>query len=202
MLPRLEIRSQAGTLNIRTQNARLQGTPPGLELSIRGNSRARIEVKSTHPRIIIDQSPSWESVGLEKPLRNIEKFQAESNQRGIEQIGRIAREGLEMMRIERGGSGHGAIPRIAARKGMKNGYVTLKDIAPPNISAQMGEVKIRDVSGKIETKWLETADTTRYTPGYVSITWGLKPSLEISVVPGTELELIGQGTGANLDTIV
>ena len=201
-LPRLEIHTQSGMLNIRTQNAKLEGTPPGLKLSMRGNSMGRLRVKSTPPRIQIDQTRSWESAGIESPLRNLQKFHAKCNQKCIEQIGTIAREGVEMMRVERGGGGDTAIQRIAAREGYKDARLTIKNVAPPVIGAQMGKVDIQDVSQRVRTEWHETEDTSRYIRGSVTVTWGIRPSIEITVVPGTELPYIGQGVGTRLDQAI
>ena len=201
-LPRLEIHTQSGLLNIRTQNAKLEGTPPGLKLSMRGNSMARIKVTSTAPRIRIDQTRSWESAGIEKPLRNLEKYHARCNQKCIDQIGMIARKGVEMMRIERGGGGDTAIQRIAARTGYKDARLTIKNVAPPDIGAQMGRVDIQDVSQRVRTEWREEEDTSRYIRGSVTVTWGVRPSIEITVVPGTELPYIGQDVGTRLDQAI
>jgi hypothetical protein len=198
-LPRLEIRTQMGSLDIRSRSARLEGTPPGLELSVTGNAGTSIGIKTTHPRIRIDQSESWEAVGLEKPLRNMDKFAARSNRKGIEQIGRIAREGLHLMAIERGGR---VIPHIARNKGFDPPIVLeVRQIPPPRIDAQMGQVEIHDRSRPVRTQWLDTADTRRYTAGSVGITWGVRPSIDISVVPGTELQYLDT-RGSIVDTLV
>jgi hypothetical protein len=189
-LPRFEIQSQMGTLAIQTQRARLGGTPPYKTVSIQGNAGARVGLDITHPYITIDSAPSRESMGIYKTFRHIEKFAAESNQRAIEQIGRIAREGLAIMKIERGGGGEDAIQRIARNKGMKNVRLTIRPVTPPRISARPGTVHARDESTRIQATVQEGADTTRYTPASVNISWRTRPSVEITLIPGNHTGLI------------
>jgi hypothetical protein len=196
-LARLEISSQLGTIDIRSRPARLEGTPPYLNTTIRGNAGARVGLDITHPRVHIDSTPSQESIGIYSVLRRYEKFAAESNQRGIAQIGRIAREGLQIMKIERGGGGGwDACRRIARSKGMKGpAQLTIKTVAPPNINAQMGEVTVRDESRRVQTTAQKGADTTNYTPASVSITWRTQPLMEITFIPGNH-------TGLNVDAVI
>jgi len=196
-LPRIDIQSQLGSLATKTRNAKQEGTPPDLEISIRGNNGAEVGIKTTRARIFIDQSDSFEVVGFGGSLRRMKKFAAESNQKGIAQIGRIAREGVMCMRIERGGSGERAISRIARNKGLE-GFrrAEMADIPPPKITAQMGSVQIYDRSGKVQTNTYETADTQKYTSGVVTHTWGVKPWMNISFIPGTP------PGGAFVDSIV
>jgi hypothetical protein len=186
-----------GSLNIRSRSAKLEGTPPGVELYIKGNAGVKVGLKTTLPHVLIDQSECWEAVGLESTFRNMDKFAARSNRKGIEQIGRIAREGLQCLRIERGGGGEDAIPRIARNKGFSPPIVLeMGEIPPPKIYAQMGRVEVRDASQPLRTDWHDTADTRRYTEGKVDITaWKVKPSIDIFVVPGDV-------RGAIVDTIV
>ncbi|MCL2002600.1 MAG: DUF6470 family protein [Oscillospiraceae bacterium] len=194
-LPRLEIHTQMGTLDVRTRRARLEGTPPYLTTTIRGNAGAKVGLDITPPRILIDNTPSRESMGIYKVLRHMDRFAAQGSQRANEQIGRIAREGLELMKIERGGGGKDAIQRIARNKGRKNVRLTIKPVTPPSISAQMGTVAVRNESATVRTAVQEGADTTRYTPASVAVTWKTRPSIEITVIPGGH-------TGVNVDELV
>ncbi|MDR0292698.1 MAG: DUF6470 family protein [Oscillospiraceae bacterium] len=205
MLPRIEIHSQMGIIALKTRSARLEGTPSKLNfLSLDNNNGAKVHLKTTPPRVQIDQTRSWESAGLETPIRNVLRYEAESMQRGTNQIGRIAREGLEMMRIERGGSGEGAIQRIAARKGYQDVRVTIKNVAPPEITGILGTIDLQDASAEVRIEWSDLAQkTARYVPASVAVSWSVEPSFEIVVVPGTELEFPGtEGVGLRLDEAV
>jgi hypothetical protein len=164
---------------------------------MQGNAGAKIGMTITHPRVHINNTSSRESMGIYSVLRRYEKFAAESNQRGIEQIGRIAREGLQIMKIERGGGGGwDACRRIARSKGMKgSARLTIRAAAPPVINAQMGTIETRDESVRVRTTVNRGADTTRYTPASVDITWRERPSIEIRFIPGSH-------TGVNLDESV
>lgn len=199
-LPRLEINSQMGLLNIRSRSAKMEGTPPGKELHITGNAGAKIGIKTTQPQIQIDQSDSFECVGVGPTLRNMKKYSARSNQKGIEQIGRIAREGLQFLRIEKGGDR--AIQNIARSKGF-DPPITLEvtSIPPPKIFAKMGKLEIQDQSQPIKVEPRDTPDTRKYTPGDVSVAVGVQPSIFISVVPGTELKYLDT-RGSIVDTRV
>jgi hypothetical protein len=194
-LPRIEISSRLGTIDIRTRAAKIEGTPPYLTARVSGNAGAKVEMDITHPRIQIDSSPSRESMGIYKTFRHIEKFAAEGNQRAIQQIGRIAREGLQIMKIEQGG-GWNAARQIAKNKGMKGPpRLTIKAVTPPNISAQPGTVSIRDASQKVRTTVQEGADTTRYTPATIAISWRTVPTVDFTFIPGSQ-------AGINVDEFV
>jgi hypothetical protein len=176
-----------GTLNMRTHNAKLEGTPSDVEISISGNSGAKVAIQTTQPRVLIDQSDSFDAVGVGGILRNMDKFAARSNQKGINQIGRIAREGLQCLRIERGGSGEGPIiAQIARNKGFKQPiHLEVRDIPKPKTHAIMGTVDIQDASEPIRSDTVKTRDTQRYTPGTVDITaWKDKPFVDIFLIPG------------------
>jgi hypothetical protein len=199
LLPRIGIHSQLGFIGIKTASAKLEGTPPDLELSMRGNAGAEIQIKSTQSSIRIDHRRAVESVKRESALRNIKMRAAEGNSKALEDIARIAREGLELMSIERGGGGENAIQRIARRKMDTHTRVVIAAIAPPETSVQMGEVRTWDASEKLQTKWSEGKSTQRYTPGFVSYSWHVKPSLDIFIVPGTETIPASYGRGLRVD---
>jgi len=182
-----------GLLGLQMRNARLEGTPPYLTVHTRGNAGAKVGLDITHPHILIDSTPSRESMGIYTVLRRYKKFAAESNQRGIEQIGRIAREGLEIMEIERGGRGEGAIQRIARNKGRKDVRLTIRAAALPNINVRPGAVNIRDESTKVQSTTRKGADTTRYVPSSISISWKQKPAIELTFIRGSY-------KGVNIDT--
>jgi hypothetical protein len=163
---------------------------------MRGNAGVKIGIEATHPRVMIDQSDCWEAVGLERTFRNMDKFVSRSNRKGIEQIGRIAREGLQCLRIERGGGRGAAISNIARYKGFDPPIVLeVGDIPPPKIYAQMGQIRVYDRTEPVRTEWHDTADTRRYTEGAISTTWRVKPSIDIFVIPGDV-------RGAIVDTLV
>ena len=106
------------------------------------------------------------------------------------------------MAIERGGGADTAIQRIARGKRERSpSYLEIRDIPPPRIAARMGELRVYDRSETVRTKWTEAADTQRYTPGDVKTTWGVKPWIDISVVPGTELEFLDT-RGTIVDNLV
>jgi len=174
-------------LNCKTQNAVMQGTPPEMKVSIRGNNSVKVGISTTHLKIFIDQSDCFEAVGVGPTFRQMDKYAARSNQKGIEQIGRIAREGRMMMSVERGGGGDTALPRIARDRGRKpHANLVVQEIPQPKFYVQPGEVKIYDRSGTVQTSTYETADTQRYIPGGVTVTLGVRPSIDISIAPGTE----------------
>lgn len=200
MLPRIEIHSQLGYIAIKTQGAKLECVPSKLTLAMQENAEAKINVKSTAPRIRIDQTRSWESAKIESPIKNTLNFEARGLQKGLERIATIAEEGVAMLRIERGGN---PIKEIAARKGYKDVRLTIKSVAEPDVSAQLGTIEIQDASSTVKTNWSNTENTSRYVPGTVTITWGVEPKIEITVVPGAELSFpVAEGIGIRLDEAI
>jgi hypothetical protein len=108
-----------------------------------------------------------------------------SNQKGIENIGRIAREGLQCMGIERGGSGHNAFSRIGASKMAKPPTRLVSTmIPPPKIYFQRGQLEVYNRSEPVQISTRETADTRRYIEGNVSTAWKTAPWIKVSYVSG------------------
>jgi hypothetical protein len=203
-LPRLEIQSQFGLLNVRSQHARLEGGPAKRELSMRGNNGVAVHIETTYPEIRIDQTRLRESIGIDTPLTNMDKFYMKAKQKVLDRIGGIVKEGLAIMKIENGGGGGGeAMARIGARKLDKHVQLTLGWIVPPEIDAVMGTIEVTNATEEVRTDWPEVPKTRQYIPGSVSITaWAVEPSLDIRVVPGTEKIPVSYGIGLYLDRAV
>ncbi|MDR1669763.1 MAG: DUF6470 family protein [Oscillospiraceae bacterium] len=199
MLSLIRVRTEQGSLNVRSEPARLEGAYEKKELSIRGNNGAHVSLQTTHPQIQIDQTDSFASVGLKKWLPQYLEFCEKGWQAGLERIAGISSEGIRMMQIEKGGN---AIAEIARNKGYKDVRLTVTSVAPPQISVIPGTVEIQDASSKIQTEMRDIDSTKRYTPASIDISWKVRPSIEIWVEPGVEIDLPDTNVGTRVNRAV
>lgn len=199
MLSLIRIQTQQGFLAARTQPARLEGAYEKKDLSIRGNNGARVQLQTELPRIQIDQRESFASAGLQRWLPQYLEFCEKSFQAGLERIGGIVSEGIRMMEIEKGGN---AIAEIARNKGYKEVRLTISSVTPPRISSIPGSVEVQDASSEVQTEWRDIDSTVRYTPASIEFSWNTRPSIEIWVEPGIELNFPDAHVGTNVNRAV
>ncbi|MCL1808099.1 MAG: DUF6470 family protein [Oscillospiraceae bacterium] len=202
-LARYEIHTYNTVMQTTSQKARLEGTPPELKLSIKDHlGSAEVNLQTTDPQIRIDNTRFRDSVGLNTPLANFEKWFYKAKQKVYNRIGEIAAEGVAIMKIENSG-GAAAMSRIARNKGVRTVQLTIKPAGLPEVQGIPGSLEIQDVSRTLEINWVEGADTRRYVPWSVSTNVVRKPSVDITVVPGTEALIpIVHGQGLRLDRAI
>lgn len=200
MMSRIVIRSDLGSISIRTQGARINCQPGHYKLDMQGNGDVAVNLKTTPSQLNIDQSPSFASAGLQKSLKQNSEFSNSSLQKGMEKIGQIAQDGLQFLRIERGGS---PIASQAAAKGRKEVQVVAKSVELPDISYTPGQVNISSDINNLQSTWQYVESSSEYTPGEITITLGVKPNIEIFVEPGAELHFpVSMGMGINVDEAI
>jgi hypothetical protein len=200
MLSRIVIQSEFGAISIRSQNAKVHCRPARYELNLKGKADAKVNLKSNLPKIGIDQSASFASIGMTGPLEQGLSSGASAMQRGIDQIGRIAREGMHFLRIEQGGN---PISEIASTKRREMPKITLRAVERPEISFVPGSVTNKPDVMTLESNWEYIESQSEYVPGEVVVSWGTRPSIEITVEPGVELQFpIPLGVGLNLDEAI
>ena len=102
-IPQLRMTSQLATISIKQEEGKQYIQQPQAILQIR-QGEADLQIHTTPPRLNIDQSRAWE----EMDLMPISKRIALQGQKGfhdaLDGTARRAREGREMMEIEKGGS--------------------------------------------------------------------------------------------------
>jgi len=202
VLSRIVIRSEFGAISIQTQHAQIQCRPARYELNMQGNASAQVSIDSEPPQLHIDQSESFASAGYLSPLRQYREYSAAAMQRGIDQIGRIAQEGLQFLKIEN--LPNRPFGQIAAAKGYKDVHVNIKAVKPPTIEVTRTPIKIKFTGlDGLESDWALGQNNSEYIPGKVTISWATRPSIEISVEPGVELSFpLNIGSGAHVDQAI
>jgi len=197
MLARISIRTQSASVSITTKNAKLDAKSNRCASNMKGNAGARVRLRTTPPKLRIDSTETNAALGRKDPLRQFRDYAAVSEQRGIQKIGDIAREGLEFLRVERGGN---PIARQAAAIGLKDVQVTIAPIPLPEISFTQGDLQVSADINTLETRWQYDDGKSGYTPGKVTVSVAQYPRIEITVEPGVELHFPSPTEGKYVDT--
>ncbi|GAB4072948.1 DUF6470 family protein [Barrientosiimonas marina] len=101
-LPQIRMTSQMAQIQVQQTSARQEIRQPEAEMSIQ-QPRADISMNTRPSKLTIDQTEAWADMGL-MPISERVKKHAEDGQQGVmEGIARRARQGTEMMKIEKGG---------------------------------------------------------------------------------------------------
>jgi hypothetical protein len=201
MLPQIIIRTTPGSLSIDTTPAEFSIGTRRLKLNLQQNQNT-MRMHSTQAQVQIDQTAAFASAGLKKPIPQALEFYAESLQQGVETIGRIAGDSLRFLQIE---NPNDPVPEMARQRNTPN--VSLNVVAMPSqrpqISVRPGEVNISFAQSNLQTDWEWVHNEGSYTPGQVNISFDPRPTIEISVQPGRELEFpIASGSGAAVDAAI
>ncbi|MGE7622497.1 DUF6470 family protein [Viridibacillus sp. NPDC096237] len=147
---------------------------------------AILQINSEPAKLLIDSSQVYRDLGLYTNRESIQKFANEGKQKGLEGIGRRAREGRQMMDIgKRKGSIIPLISKNNANPSPKKIGITWK----PSV----GAVKIKYVPDQLDiniTRQDPKIDVQigkvvhDYTPGDVTGTMLQYPSVETTVIKG------------------
>lgn len=201
MLPRIVITSSMGSISVSTKRAQLSYTPDKVELNISNPVGPTVDMRTEQASLQIDQTDAFASAGLKKPLPMALDYFGKSLQTGIQAIGTIAEEGEEFLRIE---SGANAVDTIATRNlfGRQPPTLTVRAMpdAAPEITAKPGSVSLNFNGNKLKTNWDINPGQYEYSSYEITITWAVRPSIEVSVEPGMELVFPVRGIGENVNT--
>lgn len=181
-MPQLHMQSQFARIGIDQKNARLEIKQELPKMHIE-QPKAEISITTTPGRLTIDQTEAFADMDLKSILRRNDEFADEALQKLQEGIGRIAREGRELMEIEHGGN---AIVEQAKRKGnppMKRLGITFipsafsvkTDYTPAEVELNVNAQKPR-IAAEIHKPEFT------YVPGHVETYLAVKNELKITVV--------------------
>ena len=202
MLPRIVISQTSGSIAIDSKRSSMYVKPGRYEAEMKGNADSSLKMRTKHPKIQIDQTETFASAGIKKPLvMALENFK-QALQDGIESIATIAQESLEFLKIEAPGN---PIAEQAARIGATDYRLTIKAMpsVKPEITVDEGTIEIDAYEGPLEIDWKWIEPHSEYTPYEVKIEMENYPTIEITVEPGVELQFpLNPGTGANIDKAV
>ncbi len=202
MLSRIVIKQSAGAIAIDVRHAKLEGRPGRMEMSMEQNAAEVLTMANTLPKIRIDQSAAFASVGLKQSVPLANDIHAKALQNGLQAIGRIVQDGLEFLRIE---SQSQPIAAQAQRLGVQDLRLTVRALPSvgPDITLDEGSVDIDIPRPQLQVNWKWVDSTSEYTPYEVNITLARKPSIEISVEPGIELSFpTNMGVGGAVDEAI
>lgn len=184
ILPRIDITQNLGRLSVRSERAVLEADVDQTELKMNRTDLA-VKMDVELPRVEIDQTGSFASSGLKKPIPQYQEFIDKCKQEGISAIGRIAGEGREFLEIQRSDS---VIQEQSRRIGQE--YLSLTVVAMPSvrpeINAVPGSIEFDVQLGDAGVRWDRSEKSGRYVPAQTQITWLEKPNIDISVAGGID----------------
>lgn len=167
-------------IQIKQTDATQKISQPRAELTIR-QPEAEITMRTVPGKLTIDQSQAWEDMNLLSIVRSNEKYASDGKKAVLEGIARRARQGNELMEIEKGGN---PIPRQA----VQNAYEAMKQ---PGIKFIPSHFSVKtdyrpselNIDVKINKPIIEAAvrkPEIAFVPGKVETSLRQRQELEIS----------------------
>lgn len=176
-------------LGIDTQNAIYNMRNNGKTDFTMRHTEPQIQIHSTAPQILIDQTQSFADEGLKGNTAFLDESVALGKQNLLQYVGKEAQEGDSFAQIQYGGK-----PILEAIR--QEGYQTKEydvGIMPehaPQISLQEGEVDIQLMEGDVQTQYNYVPIDVQYAAGRVSYYLRQKNGVNIEYI------------GSNVDTKV
>lgn len=102
-MPQIRMQSQFARISMISTPSRQEIRQPKADLSIE-QPHAEISMKTTPPKLTIDQTQAWEDMNLKSAPRSIEEYAHEGKQGASEGTARRASQGTELMKIENKGN--------------------------------------------------------------------------------------------------
>lgn len=181
-LPELRMSSQMAQINIDQKKGEQEIEQPNATLHI-SQPEAELDIETNPPKLEIDQSKAWEDMNLLSVSKSIEAHSEAGKNGVLEGTGRRAREGDELMQIEKDGS-------PIAEQAMRNAYSSQKQLGIEFIPSpfavetiyESGEatIKVTRHEPVIDAKANQTIH--RYEQGDVTTGMEQYPELQIDVV--------------------
>lgn len=140
-VPQIRIESQMAKISITQNRGTQEIRQPKAELSIE-QPKATLSMRTIPSKLTIDQTQAWEEMNLMSTLRLIEKYAQEGYQGFLEGTERRARQGTELMQIEK--QGHPLI-----QQAIENGYDGMKSLGITFIPSPFS-VKIHYEPSRVE----------------------------------------------------
>ncbi|GHU94116.1 hypothetical protein FACS1894208_04640 [Clostridia bacterium] len=204
MLPRLIIRQDFGMLSIESTPAQVRPRVTRMEMTPT-KTPGRLDGAARFAKVKIDQTEAFASSGNKPVLRVASDNARSALQDGLNTIGRIASEGLLFMKsAEVGGGDPSAISaKQTLAQQMESVQLTVRSMpsAPVDIDVVDGDVQMNWTPSELNIEWRSVSHSEGYfTPADINVTWLQRPSIEITLDPGTEfLFPVNTGIGTGLD---
>lgn len=146
MFPQIRMEQTFALLGYEITRPWMEMEQPQAELNMR-QIPPRMEMHTTDPIVLIDQTEAFADAGSKKLSRLMEEYAAKGRQAVLEGIARITEEGLSLRAIENGTGGK-VLKQIAKQRTAEPFPVSQVDFIP-----KYGSVKIEGVPGKLEIEW-------------------------------------------------
>lgn len=181
-IPQIRIESQMAKIGIEQTKPIQEIEQPPADLSIQ-QPKADLEIEQIPAKLTIDQTKAWEDMDIKSIMKRNEEFAQFGREAALEAIGRISREGDELMRIEYDDN---PIARHALENSEKPQFEFNVGWIPSAFSVKIDyipeELNIRVQPNKPIIEAKPNKPIHRYTPGKVNIYVLQYPSLKISFV--------------------
>lgn len=152
-LPRLEMSSTYAHIGMNSKRPPMSIRQPNADLQI-SQSHVNLNIKRSNGTLTIDQSEAFASVDSKPPLRRANEFFAKTKSVVAKYISKTARQGDQIMRIEKN-SGN-AFAQIAAENSKLFEHETKYNLAPKPLSVkmnyQLGELSVTVNPDRVDIK--------------------------------------------------
>lgn len=183
-LPRIEITQNLGRLAVRSERAVFQVAQDKTELDMQVTQPA-IEMEGDFPRVEIDQTGSFASAGLKKPIPLYMDFVSKCKQEGLAVIGKIAGEGREFLEIQKTDRVIQDQSRRIWQTDLRLTVAAMPSVRP-EIRAVLGDVQCEVKPGDTGTNWNRVEGQGKYAQAKTNVSWLEKPEIHISVAGGID----------------
>ncbi|MDL2273046.1 DUF6470 family protein [Oscillospiraceae bacterium OttesenSCG-928-G22] len=200
---RILISQTFGQIGLRVTPAQLQVVSSGKMNMAIDNQPPEMEVKRQWPQLHIDQSQVFAECGIPSPMRQAKDYYQRSLGKGMQAIGKRARNGREYLNIE---NKQNPSATIAKRDSIryKGVHTVTMPKSRPKMKFDVGGVEIRWKMGDVVIEWNREAPEARYTPYSIELFWREEPKIEIRFEEGSEVhfQAPAMGVGESVDRAI
>lgn len=178
----LSIRTSPTVLNYHSQPAKIHiENPKGSQLDIK-IEQPQLEMQSTQPKVLIDQSQCFAESGLKSIGALISDTASFAYSKGLEAIGKIVDQGNQMADVHKGDP----IPDQAAYNAydqfVREWNIVTMPRSRPDITVIEGKVNITVKRGQVQNNTRLQLPKITYNPGKLDIYVKQHYSIKINVV--------------------
>lgn len=181
-MPRLTMQSQFAKIHIQSTNATLQIEQPDAEMRIE-QPQAKLQMKRTEGKLTIDQTAAREAMDIKSVFLRVRENAQYGQQKLMEGIARVAREGDEMLQIQ---SGRNVLVEQAKRHANPPPKETTIAYIPPPFSVKYhytpGTQMIDFTEQKPRIDVRTEKPMIHYSPSSIHISLAQSAQLQIDVV--------------------
>jgi len=178
-IPQIQIQTKKAELGLIIQQPKQQIQQPQADMQIH-QPAAELSIHTTKGQLYIDSSQARRDIGMVSSMEMTRNYAEKGKQAALAGVARRAREGEQLMSIEKGGNAIYSI--IDAKSGPKNIKMGIKFIPSGNsvkttyIPATV-DIQVQKNNPKIDVQINKPIHN--YSPGNVNIDLIQKPSIQI-----------------------